>query len=521
MMGRSKQGDVTKKNMAAFFKLRKMNFDGSHVVREQTIPLVPDRNRPVTSQYVDLTLVPDRSPEPRAMFTKKLGARIEHRKHLLLRRRWLVDLMLAVAVIGIVLMVAENELYYLDASEKDSMVSVMLKLFVSISTGILLVGICLYYHTGAEIKMLDAKVDDPLAVMSASTWFCLLTELLVCAVHPFPGDVKVYMSSVAGDVERVHIDGILSVIMMFRLYLVGRFLVVHSSLLTDQSTQTISAVSHVKIDLFFVFKAAMADHPGKVIAFSMISMYTVSVWAMRTCELYYTSITDAHSFSESMWLSAITFLTVGYGDLTPRTHCGRFIAVVTGLMGLGSTALLVAVVAKKMEQTRAERYVYNYLSIIHLEHKRKNAAADVIKNAVKVYSWRNKLAREHTKKSQVKVTYYSWRLSNAIRAMRSTRVARCRVEEASVGLTELSQQVSQTQSLIAMLATTQGQILDKLTDLQERTRVKDDDDVYSNDEVGEKEEEERKPVEGGGEHQGNGWIGTSYLKKLYKGDNQD
>ena len=53
-----------------------------------------------------------------------------------------------------------------------------------------------------------------------------------------------------------------------------------------------------------------------------------------------------------MWLSAITFLTVGYGDLTPMTHCGRFIAIVTGLMGLASTALLVAVLAKKLEQTR-------------------------------------------------------------------------------------------------------------------------------------------------------------------------
>uniref|UniRef100_A0A2C9JLL0 Potassium channel domain-containing protein n=1 Tax=Biomphalaria glabrata TaxID=6526 RepID=A0A2C9JLL0_BIOGL len=426
---------------------------GNHGNKEQTIPLVSDRNRPLTSQYTDLTLVPQRPPHPRVMFNKKLGARIEHRKHLLMRRKWLVDLTLSVAVMGIVLMVVENELYYLDTA-------------------------------GAEIKMLDAKVDDPLAVTSSSTWFCLLIELLVCAIHPFPGDTRIYMATIDGHTQdRVHLDGILSVLMMFRLYLVGRFLVVHSSLLTDKSTQTISAVSHVKIDLIFVFKAAMSEHPGKVIACTMISMFSISVWAMRTCELYYTELNEAHSLTESMWLSAITFLTVGYGDLTPKTHCGRFVSVVTGLMGLASTALLVAVVAKKMEQNCTERHVYNYLSMIHLERKRKNIAADVIKFSIKAYICKKAFEREQTKRNKINLTYFSWRLSNAIRAVRSTRVARCRVEETSVGLTELSQQVSQTQSLIAMLAATQGQILDKLTDLQERVKYKEEEDVCSTDEM--------------------------------------
>ncbi len=33
-----------------------------------------------------------------------------------------------------------------------------------------------------------------------------------------------------------------------------------------------------------------------------------------------------------MWLIAITFLSVGYGDIVPNTYCGRGIAVTTGIM---------------------------------------------------------------------------------------------------------------------------------------------------------------------------------------------
>ena len=34
----------------------------------------------------------------------------------------------------------------------------------------------------------------------------------------------------------------------------------------------------------------------------------------------------------TMWLIAITFLSVGYGDIVPNTYCGRGIAVATGMM---------------------------------------------------------------------------------------------------------------------------------------------------------------------------------------------
>jgi hypothetical protein len=34
----------------------------------------------------------------------------------------------------------------------------------------------------------------------------------------------------------------------------------------------------------------------------------------------------------SMWLIAVTFLAIGYGDIVPNTYCGRAICVASGLM---------------------------------------------------------------------------------------------------------------------------------------------------------------------------------------------
>jgi len=37
-------------------------------------------------------------------------------------------------------------------------------------------------------------------------------------------------------------------------------------------------------------------------------------------------------FLSSMWLIAITFLSIGYGDIVPNTHCGRSVCLITGVM---------------------------------------------------------------------------------------------------------------------------------------------------------------------------------------------
>ena len=195
----------------------------------------------------------------------------------------------------------------------------------------------------------------------------------------------------------------------------------------------------------------------------ILTMYAVSVWSMRTCELYYTSMPENASFRESMWLSAITFLTVGYGDLTPNTHCGRFIAVSTAMMGLCSTALLVAVIARRLEQTNSERYVHNFLVRVHFRNKFKSAAADVIKYAVKVFSLRK---RRGIPVSAMDRTVLQWRLTSAIRTMRSSRAAQAEVEEASVGLSEVCQLISTLNKRQQASRELQKEMLGKLEELQ-------------------------------------------------------
>lgn len=137
------------------------------------------------------------------------------------------------------------------------------------------------------------------------------------------------------------------------------------------------------------------------------------------------------TFLGAMWLISITFLSIGYGDMVPHTYCGKGVCLLTGIMvrlqndtlevtqthvkdpeefhnecfyegyiskctymrvvltrpsasssrqislskwrsasqGAGCTALVVAVVARKSELTRAEKHVHNFMMDTQLYKK--------------------------------------------------------------------------------------------------------------------------------------------------------
>jgi hypothetical protein len=48
--------------------------------------------------------------------------------------------------------------------------------------------------------------------------------------------------------------------------------------------------------------------------------------------LYRQTQEETGRMDTALWLIAITFLTVGYGDVSPKTSCGKVVCLFTGVM---------------------------------------------------------------------------------------------------------------------------------------------------------------------------------------------
>ncbi|XP_041616545.1 small conductance calcium-activated potassium channel protein 1 isoform X5 [Vulpes lagopus] len=292
--------------------------------------------------------------------TPNVGHRLGHRRALFEKRKRLSDYALIFGMFGIVVMVTETELSW----------GVYTKLF-----------------------MVDNGADDWRIAMTCERVFLISLELAVCAIHPVPGHYRFTWTArlaftYAPSAAEADVDVLLSVPMFLRLYLLGRVMLLHSKIFTDASSRSIGALNKITFNTRFVMKTLMTICPGTVLLVFSISSWIIAAWTVRVCErenMYHDKQEVTSNFLGAMWLISITFLSIGYGDMVPHTYCGKGVCLLTGIMGAGCTALVVAVVARKLELTKAEKHVHNFMMDTQLTKRVKNAAANVLRETWLIY----------------------------------------------------------------------------------------------------------------------------------------
>ncbi len=417
-----------------------------------------------------ITLQPEKPPRR----FDNVGYRLAKRKELFQRRKIICDFALGFAVLGIILMVVETELFMHDVYTKADTQSLIMKSCITISTMTLL-GFILWYHVlDIKLFMCDNSLDDWRLAMSGSRVLKIAVELLVYAIHPIPGSYGLYWSSFGHSDQpetmrdrEVPIDVYVSIPMFLRLYLLGRVIMLHSKLFTDASSQSLGALNRIHFNFKFIFKSMMTLYPEYVLTVIMTSVFIIASWLLRACEMYHPEDGKHTNFLNTLWLISITFLSVGYGDIVPVSYCGRTIAVLTGIFGAGCTALVVAVLARKLELSRAEKYVHNFVIDVELDKRFKVAAANVVKCGWFMYK-NNKLGR------RANVRKYQRKLLSAIHVIREVKQEQRKLLDSGVTMVELFKAQNSVQITLSKLEGRHAQIEEQILQLDERLKMIDD-----------------------------------------------
>ncbi|XP_058504579.1 small conductance calcium-activated potassium channel protein 2 [Solea solea] len=382
---------------------------------------------------------------------QNIGYKLGHRRALFEKRKRLSDYALIFGMFGIVVMVIETELSW-GVYTKSSMYSLALKCLISLSTVILLGLIIAYHAREVQLFVIDNGADDWRIAMTMERVLLIALELLVSAVHPVPGDFKFQWRarlafSYAPSQAEADLDMVLSVPMFLRLYLIARVMLLHSKLFTDASSRSIGALNKVHFNTRFVMKTLMTICPGTVLLVFSISLWIIAAWTVRVCERYHDAQDVTSNFLGAMWLISITFLSIGYGDMVPHTYCGRGVCLLTGIMGAGCTALVVAVVARKLELTKAEKHVHNFMMDTQLTKRIKNAAANVLRETWLIYK-HTKLMK---KIDHSRVRKHQRKFLQAIHQLRSVKMEQRKLSDQANTLVDLSKMQSVMYELMSEL----------------------------------------------------------------------
>jgi hypothetical protein len=97
------------------------------------------------------------------------------------------------------------------------------------------------------------------------------------------------------------------------------------------------------------------------------------------------NITKENTYEDYVWLSIISLLTVGYGDLYPTTHFGRMIVIIIAFSGLFMTATFIGIVNEWVELSGGEKNIVDILSNYWKYENLRIKAAELIQ-----YGWKLK-----------------------------------------------------------------------------------------------------------------------------------
>ena len=121
--------------------------------------------------------------------------------------------------------------------------------------------------------------------------FKILLEIIVCLIHPIPGDYTFKWTLQPINQEttvsvNVPIDLLLSLPMFSRFYLLCRTMLLHSTIFSNASSRSIGALNKVNFNTAYIIKTLMTLYPGTVLIIVHIALFASSSWTLRACERY-------------------------------------------------------------------------------------------------------------------------------------------------------------------------------------------------------------------------------------------
>ena len=172
----------------------------------------------------------------------------------------------------------------------------------------------------------------------------MILEMLVCSAFTPPYIDYHFSGKMLGGVYTYSLNDLIVVWTLMKSYTLIR-LYYHYSRWTTTDAEELCKFQNVKNLTLFPFKCELKYRPFYTLFFILIVTLVYISMIIRVLEISFES-SDGRKFNfeqiyNSMWLVIITMTTVGYGDIYPQTHFGRFFGVISCLIGMLLVSYLV------------------------------------------------------------------------------------------------------------------------------------------------------------------------------------
>ena len=224
--------------------------------------------------------------------------------------------MCLLGLLGVILMVIENEIDFCITNRQDTMVNWLMKLITTISTIVLVSLVIVFHYFYLKLYATQNSLDHWRIGLTMKRIFLIIFEILICAIHPIPHSyitIDVALSLPSKDIRCsffIIIRNYFFLIVFARFYLIYRCIVFRSHLRRDAPSKSFGSFNQVSINFIFLMKTYLEQWPARCLILSCCTIFFIGSWSIRACG-HISTDSEHRSLLDSMWLFIITFTTVG------------------------------------------------------------------------------------------------------------------------------------------------------------------------------------------------------------------
>jgi hypothetical protein len=135
-------------------------------------------------------------------------------------------------------------------------------------------------------------------------------------------------------------------------------------------------------DIFFAVKSDLKDRPFITIGIMMVLLVVLfGVATMQSEKSFDGKVSGMDQLTNNEWLIVITMTTVGYGDLFPTTHFGRFFCLLACISGMILVSAMVVAMNLASEFNKDQSIAYLAIKAKKREEDWLSSASNVLKAA--------------------------------------------------------------------------------------------------------------------------------------------
>ena len=245
-----------------------------------------------------------------------LGKITIKRLNLIRRSRTLNDVMVVLALGGLILGIVVNQLITSNAFGDNSWnhpALIAMRSLISVSTLALIIINIIYQYISFKLWLLDRPNKPFLVVVKFKMCAIALIELLVCAVHPIPWDFDIQQTEISMtppyfEMTTINVNVFLTIAMFVRMYLVFRAVLQHHPLCNSNVLYVLLPWNRVDIGYKFLFKLMMEKHASVIVSSFLLLIWLTGAWMLMHCD----NATGGplSNYSNALWFIIVTLTTV-------------------------------------------------------------------------------------------------------------------------------------------------------------------------------------------------------------------